>query len=458
VKVLLVVHGFPPELKGGTELVAAVDAAALQRAGCEVVVVTGTLARGEGLVERDLEVREDGVRVHTLARPDLHFDHWHKSKSGRISAAFEEILREERPDVVHVHHWTRLSRDLVLTAARKRVPSVVTLHDHFTTCLVTFRIPPANPLPCEVPLAADPCLGCAAHLPPLTPWVGASEARLILAERTRGLARELELAHRILVPSQAHGEALARAWAPHGLDVEFLVSRPACELEPVERARPKPPVEGAPLVVAAWGQVSALKGIDLLIEAVAKLPPGRVRVELAGREQEPGWLDAQLSRHPGVELMWHGAFEREGLKDHPVSQAHLMVSATRAQESHGLVLDEARVLGMPAVLPAAGAFVERATEGGCKLYKPQDVESLAAALDELSRSPSELARLEQEVWSARVVRPHERAAELFELYEEARIEGVGEGVTKGEWYDERMSSFAEEEWDQRCSSASSSEA
>jgi len=456
-KVLLAVHGFPPELNGGTELVAATDAAALARAGCEVVVVAGTLARGEGLVERDLEVREDGVRVHTLARPDLYFDHWHKSKSGRVAAAFEAILLEERPDVVHVHHWTRLSRDLVLVAARKRVPSVVTLHDHFTTCLVSFRVPPSNPVPCEVPLAADPCLGCAAHLPPATPWVGAGEARLLLAERSRGLARELELARLVLVPSQAHGEALARAWAPHGLDVEFQVSRPACELEPLERARPKPPAAGSPLLVGVWGQVSALKGIDLLLSAASKLQPGRVRLELAGREQEPGWLDAQLREHPDLELMWHGEFDRQTLEDHPVASAHVMASATRARESHGLVLDEARVLGMPAVLPAAGAFVERAAEGGCKLYKAQDVDSLAACLDELSRSPSELARLEQEVWSARVMRPHERAAELIEHYEAVRIEGVTEGVSKGEWYDERMSSFAEEEWDQNCTTPPSTE-
>ena len=65
--------------------------------------------------------------------------------------------------------------------------------------------------------------------------------------------------------------------------------------------------------------------------------------------------------------------------------------------------------------------------------------------------------MEQEVWSARVVRPHERAAELLDHYEMARIEGIGEGVTKGEWYDERMSSFAEEEWDQRCASTPSTE-
>jgi len=451
VKVLLVVHGFPPELSGGTELVAATDAEALVNAGCEVVVATGTLARGEGLVERDVETREDGVRIHTLARPDLHFDHWHKSRSGRVGAEFEEVLAEERPDVVHVHHWTRLTRDLVLIAARKRVPSVVTLHDHFTTCLVTFRVPPTDPEPCDVTLAADPCLACAGTLPPATPWVGPSEARLLLAERTRGLMRELQLARRILVPSRAHGEALAHAWAPHGLEVEFIVSRPACDLEPESRSRPMAPGEGRPLIVAAWGQVSALKGIDLLLAAAARLAPERVRVELAGREQEQGWLDAQLKEHPELDVQWHGAYERTSLREHPVSSAHVMASATRARESHGLVLDEARVLGMPAVLPAAGAFVERAAEGGCKLYKPQDVESFAACLDELSRSPSELARLEQEVWSARVVRPHERAAELLEHYEQVSIEGVPSGVSKGEWYDERMTSFGEEEWDQKCS-------
>ena len=456
-KVLLAVHGFPPELVGGTELVVATDAAALVRAGCEVVVVTGTLARGEGGVTHSVRTEESGVRVHTLARGDLYFDHWQKSRSGKISAAFEEILEEERPDVVHVHHWTRLSRDLVLIAARRRIPSVVTLHDHFTTCLVTFRVPTDLSLPadasaaCEVPLAADPCLGCAQRLPPQTPWVSESEARLLLAERTRGLSRELELAQRVLVPSHSHGEGLAKAWAAHGLELAPFVSQPACELEPVERARPKPFVDDRPLIIGAWGQVSALKGIDLLLAAAARLNPGRVVVELAGREQESGWLEAQRARFPNLSVEWHGAYEREQLSQHPVTGAHVMVSATRAQESHGLVLDEARLFGMPAVLPAAGAFVERALEGGCLLYEPQSVDSLAACLDELSRSPSELSRLEREVWSARVVRPHERAAELLEHYECVKAEGAPSGVAKGAWFEDRMASFAEESWDQKCS-------
>ena len=68
-KVLLAVHGFPPELKGGTELVAATDAAALARSGCEVVVVTGTLARAEeidGLIAAKLAA---GWTLERLDKP-----------------------------------------------------------------------------------------------------------------------------------------------------------------------------------------------------------------------------------------------------------------------------------------------------------------------------------------------------------------------------------------------------
>ena len=133
------------------------------------------------------------------------------------------------------------------------------------------------------------------------------------------------------------------------------------------------------------------RSLLLRLAAAARLNPGRVVVELAGREQERGWLEAQIARFPNLAVECHGAYARERLSQHPVTGAHVMVSATRAQESHGLVLDEARLFGMPAVLPGAGAFVERALEGGCLLYEPQSVDSLAACLDELSRSPSELS-------------------------------------------------------------------
>jgi glycosyltransferase involved in cell wall biosynthesis len=129
VKVALVLHGYPPELLGGTENAARELAHGLVRHGHEVVVVAGTLAHEQGFrrcLELDPLREADGggarpIRVHKIHRADLYFDHWQKSASARASLAFRDILREERPDLVHVHHWIRLSRDLVHRAALERV-------------------------------------------------------------------------------------------------------------------------------------------------------------------------------------------------------------------------------------------------------------------------------------------------------------------------------------------------
>jgi hypothetical protein len=69
-----------------------------------------------------------------------------------------------------------------------------------------------------------------------------------------------------------------------------------------------------------------------------------------------------------------------------VSEVHAIVSGSLAPESYGLVLDEARELGLPALLPHAGAFVERGREGeGVLFYASGDPDSLASAILRLVR-------------------------------------------------------------------------
>jgi NAD(P)-dependent dehydrogenase (short-subunit alcohol dehydrogenase family) len=85
VRIALAVHAWPPEGTGGTERSVRALAFALARAGSEVLVVAGSLRRAEGpdvqlehTVERD---PASGAQVELLRvrRPDLYFDHWHKS-------------------------------------------------------------------------------------------------------------------------------------------------------------------------------------------------------------------------------------------------------------------------------------------------------------------------------------------------------------------------------------------
>ena len=158
-RVALAVHAWPPEGAGGTERSTHALARALARAGHRVLVVAGSLRRAEGdavALERVDEPGPDGgagLEVVRLRRPDLYFDHWHKSLHPGVSAALRALLREREVEVLHVHHWLRLSRDLVHAAALEGVPSIVTLHDAWVGCPVAFRVRPDDRTTCDVAAA-----------------------------------------------------------------------------------------------------------------------------------------------------------------------------------------------------------------------------------------------------------------------------------------------------------------
>lgn len=421
-KVALVLHGYPPELMGGTESSVRTLAHGLARAGLDVVVVAGTVQHEQGF-RRSLEldrVGPDGpsLRVHKIHRADLFFDHWQKSASARASLAFRDILREERPDLVHVHHWIRLSRDLVHRAALERIPAVATLHDLWTTCLVTFRVRPDSGEFCHVKLGPSPCLACAALVPPRTPWSSHESQGIALLERSADLARELELARAVVTPTRAHAEAVGRYLGLGAERLERLNLRViplGRDLEPergVAGQKPLPPPLPPPerhgrLVLSAWGHMYRLKGADVVLRALRLLPdPARVELHLAGGEPEPAFARELRALAEGLAVHFHGPYEAGALGAHPASRAHAFVSGTRAHESYGLVLDEAVALGLPLILPRSGAYAERLREGeGAFFYTPGDERELAELFARLLEQPEVLARARERLPASRDFTP-----------------------------------------------------
>lgn len=453
-RVLLAVHGYPPELIGGTELAAERLARGLMARGHEVTVVAGSLRAADTPPDaREVRVRReelDGVKVLRLSRPDLYFDHWQKSRSVRVNASLREVLREVRPDVLHVLHWLRLSRQLVATAAEEGVPSVVSLNDAWVSCPLAFRVDPRSGEACERPHAGLTCVRCAGSVPPLTPWVPLEGALLEFAERERDLLRELELARVVLAPTRGHAERLASF--VEGFDAGAVrVAPPAAPPEELTSAGPSTaPPTAPPLVALALGSLSRLKGTDLLLEAArdARLA-GRLRWVLAGAEERPGELDLEVD---GVEVL--SGYAPRDLADPATAvgraarAAHVFVSASRAAESFALVLDEARALGLPQVAPGHGAFLERAGPDTLH-FEPGDAESLAGVLAALVQDPRELERRRacvQPATSESAVLDAHLAA-----YDEAARLGAPRVPSASDWYSARLALFAEEAWDQALS-------
>ncbi len=447
-KVLLVAHGYPPEFAGGTESTVQSLARGLAERGLDVVVVAGSIDHGPEF--RTSEDADGPIRVIRLHRADLYFDHWQKSASATVGEAFAEVLRAERPDVAHVHHWIRLTRDLVAIAAREGVPAAVTLHDFWSTCLITFRVRPDTKDACDAPLGPAPCLACAQLVPPRTPWVSRENQTMALLQHKGDLARELRLARAVLAPSAAHAGAVAGFL---GLDEQELAVRVVPHGRDLALERREPPPRGdGPLVLGAWGNLFPLKGFDLVLEAIARLPdPSRVQLHVAGAETSDEHTARLFELARGLDVTFHGAYDVAELASHPVSAVHAMVSGTRARETWGLVVDEAVALGIPMVLPRAGAFPERLREGeGVLFYEPRDVESLAARLQQLVDDPALAPSLRERLPALADVCPTvaDHVARVTAVYEDVAAAGAPEAPARN-WWELKLLRAQEEDWDRR---------
>ena len=159
-KVLLVSNGFPPGGQWGTEYYTYELATGLVARGDEVRVLHPERETERPRFEVRRRVRY-GVEVLELANagdPRKRFRDSYRNE--RIEAIFEELLAEERPDVVHFTHlgWG-LSVRLPIVARRAGVRTVVTLTDFGLLChrgqLFDWRL-----AECAGPTSAERCARC----------------------------------------------------------------------------------------------------------------------------------------------------------------------------------------------------------------------------------------------------------------------------------------------------------
>jgi glycosyltransferase involved in cell wall biosynthesis len=150
---------------------------------------------------------------------------------------------------------------------------------------------------------------------------------------------------------------------------------------------------GDVLRVGSWGHYAEHKGLDLLIDAV-RACEGRVELRLAGGVVLPEYRKQLEERARGLPIVFDDAFAAHELAAHRVSDVHVFASGSRARESWGLVVDEAFALGLPVVLPNAGAFEERVgRHAAARLYEQGSSAALAAVLLELASDPARVAAL-----------------------------------------------------------------
>ncbi len=388
-KIAFCVHNFPPEFLGGTEQVVLGMARVLKAHGDEVIVIAGSDRYVEGgkVVEERFEDEDgDSFRVYRVHRPP------EETYSVRVAfpvagSLVGEILHEERPDFVHVHHWSTLGWDLMQRTVGQGLRGGITLHDPWVTCPRFFRRPPKG-IRCPRDEDRQSCISCVGK------DMQGQSLDFIASEmqgRDEALRRELDLAGFVTVPSRATADLITKHMPcdrdrleviPHG-----LLHKP--------RAQARPRGGDEPIRIGTFGNLVPDKGVDLLVEALAGLGD-QVELQLSGHFPDPEYRESVLAlgERLKVPLRVRG---RYGPKDvHPALDLDLAVFPSLCQESYGLVVDEALSHGVPVVVSSNGALPERAARGG-RIVKSGGVLPLHIALSTLIRSRAQLEVLRDEI-------------------------------------------------------------
>jgi len=146
-------------------------------------------------------------------------------------------------------------------------------------------------------------------------------------------------------------------------------------------------LEGDPSVLYV-GHFARLKGVDILIRAIAKLriELPNIKLHLVGRGNVPAF--ALLAKKEGIEkhVVFHGWVEQSTLSSYYKS-ADICVFPSR-HEGFGLVILEAMASGIPVIASDIPTFREIISDGSDgRLFKSEDADSLSKEIIALYQDP-----------------------------------------------------------------------
>nr|HRJ45320.1 glycosyltransferase [Caldilineaceae bacterium] len=235
-RIAFVVHKFPPESVGGTEIYTWGVARELAQAGHSVHIFypTPDLLPGSECILRE------GVTLWRVPLPDKRSSedpvrqYWHTFRDTAFEQNFRTFLAETRPDVVHFQHVQGVSARLIELAAG--YPRIVTLHDYWYFCANSQLIRPDR-TPCNGPSSGClNCVDCATERADLN-WMRALRPLVALpfVYRNRYLRRVTEGVDLFIAPSSFLRDQYIRHGFPpekitvleNGLDDRKLVQRPS---------------------------------------------------------------------------------------------------------------------------------------------------------------------------------------------------------------------------------------
>jgi glycosyltransferase involved in cell wall biosynthesis len=273
-------------------------------------------------------------------------------------AYVKDVLKQERPDLVHVHNFKGLSASVFSATKDLRIPTIHTVHDYNLICPKTTMLTRANEW-CTNPHS----------LCQLYRWISRRVAPAV-----------------IIAPSNFVLHTLSR------FGVFTAVQKKRLPLG-IEGGDAVAKVNNGTFDILYVGRLGTHKGVNILIESVMDLDLDSARLHVVGKGEDR--MRFQRAAHDDARIIFHGFLAPAKLRElYGITDVAVVPSIY--SETFGLVIPEYYWQGIPVLGSRAGAIPELISDGyNGFLFPPGNVEALRALLKVLSSDSKLLAKLSE---------------------------------------------------------------
>jgi glycosyltransferase involved in cell wall biosynthesis len=428
-RILQVVHGFPPRNVAGTEVYTSLLSMELSKRH-EVYVLYPAYGKfrysfnyvernGLNICELNIPFSERIMRLINLKSTYVNT---------KVEGKFRELINKIKPDCIHFQHLTDLSASLIEVAKEKGIPTVLTLHDYWFVCPATQLLKHDSTI-CNGPdEQAENCFRCwnneEAELladilgKRLTPKMFPEEvfesilmkmnSKKKFRERREYMKPMLLKIDRIVAPSVF----LRNMFIRHGISgTKIVYSSNGCDLSAF-RGFKKTKHEN--LVFGFVGTVEKIKGVDVLVEAFKKIHSRNVELRVYGRyDRRSKFFKGLQTKIRNNNIKFMGRFN--DLKD-PYSEIDVLIVPSIWYETGGpLVVKEAFATKTPLIASNIGSIPEFVIDGeNGLLFKAGDSEDLLEKIKMIIADSTLINKFQKNITPPKSIEDQSR--ELEELY------------------------------------------
>ncbi len=342
-KILQVIHGFPPYYMAGSEVYTYNLCQELNKKN-EVFVFT----RIENPYEEPYSIIDDeyhGLKVRRINKPQRDYTPTDKYLDERMDDEFSKYLEEIDPDIVHFGHLSHLSTNLPKIAKEHNCPVIFTLHDFWLKCYRGQLVKPDLKI-CQGPSDRN-CLDCVKRT-----FKDKWDIDDVRKYRTH-MENVIKHINRLLSPSQF----LLEFYASNGVDRNKLIHSKYGFNKDIIQKNERRYSDDSKISFGFMGRIIPVKGIKVLLKAFSELENGELHVFGSTGGHRPF-----LEKYSNDRVIFDGPFDNLKINE-VLEKIDVLVVPSLWYENSPLVIQEAFLAGIPVITSDIGGMAELVEDG-----------------------------------------------------------------------------------------------